>query len=209
MRATIANEGGAERLAQNARSPLIMAGPQAQLLETNALRIASRREQRHALPSSSPPPFHTAPFVHTRVWQVEKSIKFDDQYASRQRNSKAPRPSSSPQPSSPPATSRPSIGAEPSGLATTRWRRIPGTVRDPVSFHQKMGASQGNSWGKATTQIDASAGYVFAYLWNLNANERVLDWLDDEARNHHLRALRHIECIPRTHSLLYASVQVS
>ena len=44
------------------------------------------------------------------------------------------------------------------------WRRMKGTVNEPVEYFQSMGEA---AWGKATTTVDASSKTVFSYLYVL------------------------------------------
>ena len=57
------------------------------------------------------------------------------------------------------------------------WRRIKGTITEPVEYFHRLrggsGASTAAAWGKATTVIDAAAVTVFSYIWNYNSYERL------------------------------------
>ncbi|GMI22423.1 hypothetical protein TeGR_g13348, partial [Tetraparma gracilis] len=54
------------------------------------------------------------------------------------------------------------------------WARLPGTVREPVSYFEKVDENS-NKWGKAEGVVDASAPDVLAWLWYLCTHERNLD----------------------------------
>ena len=52
------------------------------------------------------------------------------------------------------------------------WRRIKGTVQEPVAYFQRL-TDTAAAWGKAECVVDASAASVFGYLWNYNSYERL------------------------------------
>jgi len=58
------------------------------------------------------------------------------------------------------------------------WRRISGTVAEPVEYFQRISDSAGGAtaaaWGKATAIIDTAAPNVLGYLWFYNSYERLL-----------------------------------
>ncbi|GMI29077.1 hypothetical protein TeGR_g11360 [Tetraparma gracilis] len=53
------------------------------------------------------------------------------------------------------------------------WTRLPGTVREPVSYFKKVDEDS-NTWGKAEGVVDASAPDVLAWLWHFCTHERNL-----------------------------------
>ncbi|GMI42593.1 hypothetical protein TeGR_g11447 [Tetraparma gracilis] len=55
------------------------------------------------------------------------------------------------------------------------WTRVPGTVREPVSYFKKVD-SDANTWGKAHGTVDASAPDVLAWLWHSCTHERNLEY---------------------------------
>jgi hypothetical protein len=43
------------------------------------------------------------------------------------------------------------------------WKVIPGTIREPVSYHQAI--ADDSAWGKAEGVVDAAAERVLAWMW--------------------------------------------
>ncbi|GMI35149.1 hypothetical protein TeGR_g2654, partial [Tetraparma gracilis] len=79
------------------------------------------------------------------------------------------------------------------------WRRIAGTVREPVEYFQAK-ATEGSAWGKAFTTVDASAISVVSWLWHFMSYERV----DAHKRDMGDRMRMAVD-VPNSHSMFQAA----
>jgi hypothetical protein len=79
--------------------------------------------------------------------------------------------------------------------------RIPGTVNEPVSYHQQFQGDQG-AIGEADAVIDAAPDRVFAYLRCLDTNERI----NAHIKKNGAKLLRKVVHIPDSRSMLYTNV---
>ena len=82
------------------------------------------------------------------------------------------------------------------------FRRIKGTIREPVSYFQKMESTGGAAWGKASTPIDASAARVFAEVWLLNSYSAKREYTDYYRSSTFRRAIE----VPNSHSMIYVKL---
>jgi hypothetical protein len=80
-----------------------------------------------------------------------------------------------------------------------RWRRIPGTVKSPVSYFRALSTGE-SAWGKAEGGMDTSAARVLAYLWHFEGYERTKPRATDD--------LLHMALdVPDSHSMFQLAEQ--
>ena len=88
-----------------------------------------------------------------------------------------------------------------SPLLKQKFKRIPNTIRDDVSYFQKI-ESDSTAWGKAVVTVDAPAASVFARRWLQNSYENTMHHVKMEGDD----ALQHVVHVPNSHSMLYATL---
>ena len=79
--------------------------------------------------------------------------------------------------------------------------RIPGTVNDSVSYHQQFQGNEG-AIGEAEADIDASPDRVFAEIWCLDTNERIIRHIEKRG----VKVMRKVLHIPGCRSMLFMNV---
>jgi hypothetical protein len=81
------------------------------------------------------------------------------------------------------------------------FRRIPGTVNETVEYYQRK-VDGDSGWGKGVAIVDTPAARVFAWLFCVETNERVINHGDDEGPS----AFRSSVISPESHhSMLYSA----
>ena len=80
------------------------------------------------------------------------------------------------------------------------WRRIPKSINDPVSYFQKIG-NDSSAWGKAVATVDTTAARAFAWLYCLQTNSRMRQFVTEEG----VGALRRIIPLENERGMIYVT----
>ena len=78
---------------------------------------------------------------------------------------------------------------------TGGWKRVAGTVREPISYFNKT-ANNAN-WAKAVANVDASASLVFSYMFYMDSYNSAHSHVDKEGAG----AFRKVVNIPNSRSM--------